>query len=263
MDIINSLSNPKIKEVVKLHKAGVRRETGLIIVDGKREILAAIQADREVVYLFYCPELVKERSSETIDFLGVNINQVVEVSRLAFLKMCYKENPDGFLAVIRQPELSLEKIKVGADPLIVILEAVEKPGNLGAIIRSSYAAGVDAVIINDNQTDVYNPNAIRASEGLIFSQPMAVATVAETAKWLKANNIKSFAAATGAKQNYWQADFKGGTALVFGSEADGLTNDWLKLADSSLKIPMRPGVDSLNVSVSAALMIFEVKRQRG
>jgi TrmH family RNA methyltransferase len=262
MEIINSLNNLKIKETVRLRKSGVRCEQGLMIIDGKREILAAIKAKVEIIRLFYCPELIKEEKGTLADLIGVSPDKVMETSRPAFLKICYKENPDGFLAVAKQPHLPLSRVKVTHQPLVVVLEAVEKPGNLGAIIRSSYAAGVDAIVINDNQTDIYNPNTIRASEGLIFNQTLAIATVEETVDWLKAHGIKSFAAATSAKQDYWQADLKSGAALVFGSEAEGLTRKWLKAADQSLKIPMRQGVDSLNVSVSAALLIFEVKRQR-
>jgi TrmH family RNA methyltransferase len=262
MNIINSTNNPKIKELVKLHKASQRKDRGVVLIDGEREIISAVKAKWEIITLFYCPELIAARAGKLNNFLGVSSENVVEVSRSVFDKICYKDKPDGFMAVAKQKNLSLDNISLSQAPLVVILEAVEKPGNLGAIIRSAYASEVDVVIVNDSQTDIYNPNTIRASEGLIFSQPMVVATLAETRQWLKKNRITSFAASTSAKQNYWQANFQKGVAIVLGSEADGLSKEWLVGADHTLKIPMRSEVDSLNVSVSAALVIYEVLRQR-
>jgi len=262
MVTITSLRNPQIKKIIHLRQAKERRAQGLIIIDGAREILMAHQASLEIVTLFYCPRLIKERLGSANNFFGVDQDRIIEVNETVFHKICYKENPDGFLAVAEQPKLSLDKIKLSTSPLLVVLEAVEKPGNLGAIVRTAYAANVDLIIINDSQTDIYNPNVIRASEGLIFSQPVVLANSKETVKWLKMNKIKSFAATTNAKQSYWQANFKTAAAIVLGSEAEGLSSTWLKAADQSLRIPMRSGVDSLNVSVSAALMIFEAQRQR-
>jgi TrmH family RNA methyltransferase len=158
--------------------------------------------------------------------------------------------------------IGLDKIKLSNNPLLVILEAVEKPGNLGAIIRTSYAAGVDAIIINDNQTDIYNPNVIRASEGFIFNKPIVIASVEETADWLRNNKILSYAAATTGKNNYTKEKLSEPAAIILGSEAYGLSDKWLKRADKLIKIPMEKGIDSLNVSVSGAIIIYEALRQR-
>ena len=147
--------------------------------------------------------------------------------------------------------------------MIIVLENIEKPGNLGAIIRTAYAAGATAIIINDNQTDIYNPNVIRASEGYVFKEKIVSASVKETIKWLKENKIKSYGAATSGKLVYTKVDLREPLAIILGSEADGLSREWLKAANELVKIPMQKGMDSLNVSVSAAILVFEALRQRG
>ena len=157
---------------------------------------------------------------------------------------------------------NLEEIKLSENPLIIVLENIEKPGNLGAIMRTAYAAEVDAIIINDNQTDIFNPNVVRASEGHIFTNQITVAEVSETEAWLKKNGVKIVATSIEKSKSYTEVDYKGGVAVVFGSEADGLSKKWLKLANETVKIPMKKGIDSLNVSVSMAIITFECKRQR-
>lgn len=259
MNLINSVNNQKIKEVVGMKKAGRRKASGLVLVDGAREIELAKRFGNEIVELFYCPGLTGKTKH---DFFGLETERITEVSVPVFQKICYKEKPDGFAAIIKESRRSLGQLKLGQRPLVVILEAVEKPGNLGAIIRSAYAAGVDAVIINDSQTDIYNPNVIRASEGFIFVIPVVVETLEKTRGWLKQHNIISLAAATNGKKLYTQEKMDMPVALVFGSEADGLSDKWLKGADKIVKIPMADGIDSLNVSVSAALLMYEAVRQR-
>jgi TrmH family RNA methyltransferase len=262
MEIISSPQNARIKEVLKLYKTGVRKDKKLIIIDGEREILAAIAAGQEIVNVFFCPELMKS-SKSTIGLLSdVGVNKGIEVSVAVFKKICYKDKPDGLLVLSRPRYKKLEEIDLTKQPLIVILESVEKPGNLGAIIRTAYAAGVTAVIINDQQTDIYNPNVIRASEGLIFSQLVVLSSTSDTIAWLKKHKIKSLAAATSSKKNYTDVKLTGPTAIVLGSEAQGLSQGWLTKANLLIKIPMRPGIDSLNVSVAAAIVIFEALRQR-
>lgn len=256
---ITSLDNKKIKEVISLYKNKKRQEVGLIVVDGFREINLAYQAGLEIEDLFYCPELIKQGLD---NFSNLNTEKIIEVSEAVFRKICYKENPDGFLALIKKLDTSLNKLKLSKNPLLIILEAVEKPGNLGAIIRSAYAAGVEAIIINDGRTDIYNPNVIRASEGLIFSQPIFNLSFKETIKFLKKNKIQSFAAGTKGSVNYLKVDFSQACAIVLGSEDKGLSENWLKEADEIVKINMKKGVDSLNVSVSTAIIVFEALRQR-
>ncbi len=257
MNTLNSLQNPKIKNVVKLlQKKSARKEQGLFVIDGLREIEEAIKAKIEIQELFYCPELSSEQPPK------INKEKIIEVPENVFKKICYKDNPDGFLAIAKRKDLTLTDIKLSKAPLIIILEAVEKPGNLGAIIRTACAIGVDAVIINDNQTDIYNPNVIRASEGKIFANQIVVVSRGETKKWLKQNNIKSFATTTDAEINYSEQNFKEAVAIVLGSEANGLSKEWIEQADEIIKIPMKEGIDSLNVSVSAAIIVFEAIRQR-
>jgi TrmH family RNA methyltransferase len=256
---ISSLDNKKVKEILSLYKNKKRQETGLIIVDGLREIILAKEAGVEIIDIFYCPLLTNKGLN---DFSNIESEKIIEVSEAVFKKICYKESPDGFLALIKRPEINLKEIKLSKNPILVILEAVEKPGNLGAIIRTAYAAGVEAVIINSGQTDIYNPNVIRASEGLIFRQVVFSLSFKETIKFLKTNKIKSLAAGTKGSVDYLKADYKKACAIVLGSEDKGLSDQWLKEADQIIKINMKKGVDSLNVSVSAAIIIFEALRQK-
>lgn len=256
---ISSPNNLKIKNLIRLKKAGERRAQGLILIDGAREIELAKIAGQEIRELFYCPTLIKKGGGK---FFNLAEDKIIEVTETVFKKICYKENPDGFLAVAKVAPDNLDSIKLSAQPLVVILEAVEKPGNLGAIVRTAYAAGVDLIIINDNQTDIYNPNVIRASEGLIFSKPVVLASRLETVAWLKKNKIKSLAAATSGSQAYFKSDLKKAVAIILGSEAEGLSRAWLESADKLIKIPMEKGIDSLNVSVSAAVVVYEALRQR-
>jgi TrmH family RNA methyltransferase len=261
---IDSLNNQTVKDIVRLGKAGIRKEKGLIIIDGAREISLAVKSGLKIEKLFYCPILVKKKNENAAKFFGVAAEKIIEVSQPVFQKICYKENPDGFLAVaIESAETVLADFKPSKKSLIIILENVEKPGNLGAILRTAYAVGAAAIIINDNQTDIYNPNVIRASEGYVFAAKIIKASVEETVKWLKKNKIKSFGAASRGSKNYFKVDLSGATAIVLGSEADGLSAQWLKSADSLIKIPMSAGMDSLNVSVAAAVILFEAVRQRG
>ncbi len=257
MTNINSLENKKIKELIKLQKAGFRKKTGQFLIDGLREIELAISAEVSIIDIFYCPELAKKNLSAA--FKQFNI---IEVSAAVFKKISYKENADGFLALAARKVKDIFSLKLSRNPLVVVLETVEKPGNLGAILRSAYAAGVEAVILNDSQTDIFNPNVIRSSEGHIFTNQIVAASVKETVKLFEKLGIKSFAAATSKNNNYTEADFSGPSAIILGSEAQGLSKEWLKLADNKIKIPMKPGIDSLNVSVSAAIIIFEALRQR-
>jgi len=259
MNIINSSNNQKIKDIVKLKKASERKAKQIVVVDGAREIELAKKSGNEILELFYCPELIKK---EVKDFFGLNSEKITETSSAVFEKICYKESPDGYLALVRARTQTLRQLKLSKKPLLVILEAVEKPGNLGAILRSSYAAGVEAIIINDNQTDIYNPNVIRASEGFIFNLPVVVASIEETRDWLRENKIISLAAATSGKNNYTKEKMGGPLAIVLGSEAFGLSDKWLKSADKLIKIPMAKGIDSLNVSVAAAVLMYEALRQR-
>jgi len=256
-NIITSSQNEKIKKIIKLQKAHERKKQNIIIIEGEREIKMALDSGIEILDFYYCPEIIG--GAKTPAWLPIETNIV---SELVFQKIAYKENPDGFLALARPKYLTPEEIKLSKNPIIIILEAVEKPGNLGAILRTAHAAGVDAVIINDTQTDIYNPNVIRASMGHIFSKQTVVMSIAETIKWLKSNKIKALATTITAKKFYHQVDLSVPFAIIMGTEKFGISAKWLDEIKTEIKIPMKDNIDSLNVSVSTAIIIYEGQRQR-
>ena len=260
MEIITSTQNPKIKQAVKLQGAKERKESGLILVEGKKEISLALKAEIEIETLFYCAHLAGEENEL---LLLLDRKKVINVSPEVFKKIAYREHPDGFLAVAQAKEIRLEQVKLSKKPLVIILEAVEKPGNLGAILRSADAAKADAVIICDPKTDVFNPNVVRASLGTVFTNQVAVSGFKELQNWLKANSIKTFAATPHTKTSYTKADYTGPSAILVGTEHEGLSETWIEAADEKIKIPMKGQIDSLNASVSLAIVLFEAVRQRG
>lgn len=253
---ISSARNEKIKNIVKLRgSSSERKKQGLFIVEGSREIELALKGGIEIINLFYCPYCGKREPA-------IDQEKIIEVSEKVLKKISYRENPDGLLAVAKIKEPKLENIKLSASPLLIILQAVEKPGNLGAILRTADAAGADAVIINNFKTDIYNPNVIRASQGTVFTVRTIVGAAAETQAFCRKNKIKVYAAALTAKLEYTKADYTASCAIVLGAEDKGLSQEWLKAADEKIKINMRGQIDSLNVSVSAAVILFEALRQR-
>lgn len=253
---INSLQNEKIKNIVKLRDNGrERKNQGLFLIEGRREINLALKGKIEIKTIFYCPDYSRQR-------LEVGQEKIIEVAKKVFAKISYRENPDGFLAVAKFRQIKLADIKLSAKPLIIILEAVEKPGNLGAILRTADAAAVNAIIINDGKTDIYNPNVIRASQGAIFTVPTILSSISETANFCKNNKIKILAATPAAKKSHTETNYNGGCAIILGAEDKGLSKTWLEAADEKIKINMRGQIDSLNVSVSAAVILFEAIRQR-
>lgn len=253
--MITSKTNPKIKNIVKLQKAQERREQNLIIIEGKREIERAQRCGFEIDQLYVCPALMNTP-------LDIRANDTEEVSEEVFDKIAYREGSDGLLALARPKYRTLNEFKPRKDALIIVLETVEKPGNLGAVMRTADAAGVDAVIIADPQTDIFNPNAIRASIGCIFSVPVYACSTEECIKWLKDNKIKIFCTYLQASIDYLDADFSGPSAIVMGTEATGISNTWVDAADQNIIIPMNGIADSLNVSVTTAIVTFEAVRQR-
>lgn len=255
MSKITSTQNQKIKDLIKLRKSNKRKKTGLVLVDGLREIKEAYNSNFKIIELFFCPELIKE----DYDF---KLNKT-QLSEKVFKKIAYPENPDGWLALVKPSNFTLKDINSKKEMFIIILEGLEKPGNLGAIIRTASAVKADAVIINDQKIDPYNPNVIRASTGMVFSTKTVVAKQEETYNWLKNNKLNILATSSKSRKSYYDTNFKKSTALIFGSEAFGLSDFWFKKADSLVKIPIRKDLDSLNVSVSVAVFAFEVLRQRG
>lgn len=258
---ITSAQNPKIRTLLELQeKSKARRKTGLFVVEGRRELLHCIEAGYEPHTVFVCTEILKQEELEEI--AGKCDCNFIDLPQHLYDKVTYRGGTEGVIAELHCKEMKLESLKLKESPLVVVLEAVEKPGNLGAVLRSADASGVDAVIVCDPLTDMYNPNLIRSSIGAIFTVPTATATSEETIAWLKAKGIKIYTAQLQDSEWYYDTDMKGGTAIVMGTEATGLTDAWRKAADAHIKIPMLGRLDSLNVSVSAAILMFEAVRQR-
>ena len=240
--IITSVQNARIKHVVALQqKSSLRREEGLFVVEGQREIEHCKACGYEIV-----EEYIRD----------------INVTSQVYEKMAYRGSTEGIIAVAKCKEHSLAKLQLNEKPLIVVLERVEKPGNLGAILRSAEAAGVDAVIVCDPLTDMYNPNLIRASIGGVFCVPTAVCTSQECIAFLKQHGIKILTAQLQDSYEYYDYDMTQSTAIVMGTESTGLTNQWREAADAHIRIPMLGRLDSLNVSVSAAILMYEAVRQR-
>lgn len=254
---ITSPHNEKIKNLIRLAKNRERDKQSLIIIEGARAIKEAMRAGFLVSQAFFCRELIKDKS------LLPNFPDFIEVEPSVFKRVSYAENPDGYLVLAKPKYLDLKDSKLSSQPLVLVLESLEKPGNLGAILRSAYAAKVDLIIINDPKTDIYNPNVIKASEGFLFNNQVLIATQKATYKFLKDHGILILATSIQATKIYTGIDFTKPYALVIGSESKGLSRSWLSLADEQIKIPMKPGIDSLNASVSTAIILFEAWRQRG
>ena len=268
--MITSVQNARIKHVVALQqKSSLRREEGLFVVEGQREIEHCIACGYEVVELFTVYSL-----QFTDDYTGGK--KPIIVSPQVYEKMAYRGSTEGIIAVVkckdhqltilgrakRQSRADNAQFTIKDNPLVVVLEGVEKPGNLGAILRTAEAAGVDAVIVCDPLTDVYNPNLIRASIGGVFSVPVAVSTSKACIAFLKEHRIRILTAQLQDSYDYYDYDMKGATAIVMGTESTGLTDQWREAADAHIRIPMLGRLDSLNVSVSAAILMYEAVRQR-
>ena len=252
---VTSAQNPKIKTLLALQeKSRLRKEMGLFVVEGQRELEHCVAAGYEPDTIFVCPEIYGSSCDVA--------EAVVEVPAELYAKIAYRGTTEGVIAEMKVKERSLEGLEIGESPLVVVLEGVEKPGNLGAVLRSADAAGADAVLICDPLTDLYNPNLIRASIGAVFTVPTVCCSSAEAIKWLKANNIRIYTAQLQDSSWYYDTDMRCGTAIAIGTEATGLTQQWREAADAHIKIPMLGQLDSLNASVSAAILLFEAVRQR-
>ena len=251
-NVITSVQNARIKHVVALQqKSSLRREEGLFVVEGQREIEHCIACGYEIEELFVL---------NTISYTGHS--PATLVSPQVYEKMAYRESTEGIIAVAKTKQHRLKDLSLKDNPLIVVLERVEKPGNLGAILRSAEAAGMDAVIVCDPLTDLYNPNLIRASIGGVFNVPVAVCTSEECIAFLKQRHITILTAQLQDSYEYYDYDMRPATAIVMGTESTGLTQQWRETADAHIRIPMLGRLDSLNVSVSAAILMYEAVRQR-
>ena len=258
-----SPSNPRIRSTARLRGRRERDATGLTLVDGAREVRRALESGADVVEAFICePMLSGEDARAALDALERRRVPTTSTSETAFAKIGFGDRADGIVAVVRIPSMRLGDLPLPEEPLIVIVEGVEKPGNLGAVLRSADGAGADALIAASPRTDLMNPNAIRASAGTIFSIPVAAAPTDEVIDWLRVRSIRIVAARVDAAELYTETDLTGGIAIAFGSEAEGLTQPWHAPDIAAVRLPMRGIADSLNVSVSAAVVLYEARRQR-
>ncbi len=261
--ILTSLQNPKIKNVVKLRERRHRDLQGLMLIEGVRELALALNNKVKLESIFYCEKYFHNNNELTlVKHAQKNGATLMEVDKKVFQKITYKENPDGLLAVAHQPKLPIKNLVLAKSPLLVVVVAIEKPGNLGAILRSADAAGVDGVIVCDQCTDIYNPNVVRSSIGTIFSMQIATGSSREAINWLKEKGISTVAASPGAITEYTDIDFRMPVAIVLGSEQLGLSDEWLNMVDERACIPMYGQADSLNVAASTAVLLYEAIRQR-
>ena len=253
--MITSSQNPKIKRLMLLQqKSAERRKAELFVVEGQRELQHCIEAGFDIDTVFYCPEIAQ--ASLKGDY------SIITISPSVYERVAYRGSTEGIIAQVRSRAFTLNDLHLGAEPLVMVLESVEKPGNLGAVLRSADAAGVDAVIVCDPLTDLYNPNLIRSSIGAIFPVPCVACSSAECIAWLKAHGIQILTAQLQDSRLYYDTTMTGPTAIVMGTEATGLTDAWRQAADAHIRIPMLGRLDSLNVSVSAAILLYEAVRQR-
>jgi TrmH family RNA methyltransferase len=254
---ITSLQNPRVKHLVRLRDdKRQRRQDGLMLVEGYDEIQLALAAGHAPRTILWAPELSGRE-------IQVPETESLTVSRSVFEKISYRENPDGWLAVFPIPQISLEELTPGDSPLVVVTESVEKPGNLGAILRSADAAHVDALLVCDPRVDLWNPNVVRASRGAVFSVPVVECENAAALEWLRRQAIRILAATPSADAIYSSINLQEPVAIAVGTEDEGLSDFWMSNADLRAKIPMLGKVNSLNVSVSTALVLYEALRQRG
>ena len=259
---ITSTANPRIKQLVALRRRRGRDQSDVTLVEGQAEIELALSASVRPRTLFYCPELAAPESLALTGRMAALGAEVVRVSRPVFEKISYRDGPDGWLALVPAITADLAALDLGERPLVLVCAGLEKPGNLGAILRTADAAGVVAVIAADPVTDWGNPNVIRASKGTVFSVPVASATTAETLDWIAAHGLRIVATTPDAQQLVSETDLTGPVAIAVGAEQTGLTADWLARAGTRVRIPMFGKADSLNVSTSAAIVIYEAVRQR-
>jgi len=260
--MISSVHNPRIKDAARLKHKRERQSSGLTLIDGAREIAYALKAGIALTGVFRCPEFLNRPAAESVESQIKQHNiPVFDVSRPVFAKLSFGQRREGLVAVGRTPSCRWETVNHKSG-LLVVVEKVEKPGNLGAILRSCDAAGIDAVLVADPLTDLFNPNVIRASIGTVFHVPTVVADGKEIRTYLKNNKIRLIAATPHAGKDYTAVSYAPPTAILVGNEDCGLSPGWLEQADIRVRIPMRGIADSLNVSVTAAVLLFEAVRQR-
>lgn len=262
---ITSFQNPLIKQIVLLQeKSRERRKSQLFIIEGQREISLAIKGGYLLKTVLFCSEIISEEEIYIIKETTNSEAEFIEIASEVYEKLAYRSSTEGVLAIAHSKTLELSNLQLAnKNPLILIAEAPEKPGNIGALLRTADAAGVDAVIIANPKTDLYNPNIIRSSVGCLFTNRIATASTSEIISFLKENKINIYCAALQASAPYYSVNFTNSAAIVVGTEATGLSEEWLQNSTQNIIIPMQGEIDSMNVSVAAGILIFEAKRQRG
>ncbi len=261
---ISSLQNPLVKQVVQLsEKARERKKSGLFVIEGQREIQLALKGGYILKTVLFCPEIIAEEKISRIKEGANSETEFIEISFDIYQKLAYRTTTEGIIAITETKDLSIKNLDFKTKkPLVLVAEAPEKPGNIGALLRTADAAKLDAVIIANPKTDLYNPNTIRSSVGCLFTNRIATGNTDEIIRFLKENNIAIYCAALQASVNYHHCNFKESSAIIVGTEATGLSQEWLENSTQNIVIPMQGEIDSMNVSVAAGILIFEAKRQR-
>lgn len=261
-DYIASPTNPRIKKIVRLRNRRDRDESGVFTVEGYRELRRGVDCGLMLEELFVCPPLYLGANEPGLaEEIAAAGTVITDVSEEAFRKASYRERPEGLLGIARQFSVTLDDLSMGADPLLLVVEAIEKPGNLGTMLRTADAAGLTGVIVADQTTDVFNPNVVRASLGTLFSVPVAVTTTAAAIQWLQSHDVRIVATTPDASLAHTAADLTGAVAIAVGSEQYGLSEAWL--GGEEIVIPMPGSVDSINAAMAAGVVVFEALRQRG
>jgi TrmH family RNA methyltransferase len=258
---ISSTQNPFVKKLVLLQeKAKVRKETNTFLIEGKREFLLAVKGSYSIETVLFVSGLT---TKEDLEFYIQNTKDCIEITQEVYQKLAYRDSTEGVIAIVNSKSHKITDLQLPENPLILVVESIEKPGNLGAILRTSDAANIDAVLIANPKTDLYNPNLIRSSVGCVFTNSIASGSSEEIIDYLKKHNIAIYAATLQNSNGYHLQNYSQGTAIVVGTEATGLTQIWRDNASQNIIIPMQGQIDSMNVSVAAAILLFEAKRQRG
>jgi TrmH family RNA methyltransferase len=261
---ITSLQNPRVKQLVRLRERHERDDTGLFLVEGYREVRRALEKSIRLREVYFCPDwFLGENERPLLEQARQAGAQLFELSKEAFAKVSYRDRPDGLLAVAPQWKRGLGDLALSPNPFLLVVESIEKPGNLGTILRSADAAGVDAVIVCDAVTDIFNPNVVRSSTGVLFNVPVVVSDSTAVHGWLREKGIRIVATTPDTPHLYTQTDLRGPLAVVMGSEQYGLSQFWLKEAHALVRIPMAGQADSLNVAMATIITLFEAVRQRG
>lgn len=259
---LSSAKNPRIKNFLALQKSKERNRQGLFVVEGRREVIRALSSGFLADHLFFCSEIISPEELQEIIALTKNGTSLFSLTESVYDHIAYRGGVEGIVGWFKMKTTELDDLSLSGNPLILVLESVEKPGNLGAILRTTDASGADAVIVCDPRTDIFNPNVIRSSLGAVFSSQLVTADSKEVIDWLKKKQITIYCTALNASHPYTEANLALPSAIVLGTESTGLSDQWLNAADRNIIIPMHGTVDSMNVSVSAAIVLFEAVRQR-